>query len=297
MALPPDPPAPAGGGQRRRVARDRPEHAPARRTTRSSSRSIRRSRSRWRRRRRRSRRAASPTRTCARCAPRRSATRRSTTTSGCSWPGCSTRQTRARSRPRRSPRARRSPSPARRSSRTWRTPATSTRRSRTRHRRRARQGEERRQQAIGQAGWGTRTQALRAIFEQVVALAGARVAAARRSTRSGSRSSEAGWTRVLEAMLAAASDDTPGDRTMAAIVYAAAAAAGHPMAPMVRTGKIQVDQVASLPGGDLAGYRATAGAGGQGRHGDTCPPRWTSTTSATGRSSSTSSPMPARTPA
>ena len=85
-------------------------------------------------------------------------------------------------------------------------------------------------------------------------------------------------------MLAAASDDTPGDRAMAAIVYAVAAVAGHPMAPMLRTGGVQVDQVASLPRGEFAGYRATAGAAGT--KGDTVmvPPRWTSTTSATDRS-------------
>ncbi len=34
------------------------------------------------------------------------------------------------------------------------------------------------------------------------------------------------------------------------------------MAPMLRTGKIQVDQVASIARGEFAGYRATAGAGG-----------------------------------
>ena len=71
---------------------------------------------------------------------------------------------------------------------------------------------------------------------------------------------------MLEAMLAAASDDTPGDRVMAAVVLAVAAEAGHPMAANIRAGRIQVDQVGSLPGGDFAAYRPTAGGG---RKGDT----------------------------
>jgi hypothetical protein len=69
---------------------------------------------------------------------------------------------------------------------------------------------------------------------------------------------------ILEAMLAAASDDTPGDRVMAALVYVVAADAGNPMAANVRAGRIQIDQVGSLPGGEFAAYKPTAGGGQKG---------------------------------
>jgi hypothetical protein len=46
---------------------------------------------------------------------------------------------------------------------------------------------------------------------------------------------------VLEAMLSAASDSSPGDRVFAAMVYAIAAAAGMPEAGELRAGRIKVD--------------------------------------------------------
>lgn len=104
--------------------------------------------------------------------------------------------------------------------------------------------------------------ALRATFNQVAALTGP------------------GWARkaldaigfglpavpvedVLDAMINAASDDTPGDRAMAAVVYVIAATAGHPMAPVVRAGRIKVDQLAQL-GGELASYGTVGGQEGKG---------------------------------
>jgi hypothetical protein len=68
---------------------------------------------------------------------------------------------------------------------------------------------------------------------------------------------------ILEAMLAAASDDTEGDRAMAAVVYVVAAVAGNAMAGPIRAGRIKIDEVPGLgSGGTLANYRATAGGGG-----------------------------------
>jgi hypothetical protein len=57
-------------------------------------------------------------------------------------------------------------------------------------------------------------------------------------------------------MIAAASDSTPGDMLMAATVYTIAAAAKHPLAEEVGTGRIKVDQVANRAAGDFAGYSA-----------------------------------------
>jgi len=78
-----------------------------------------------------------------------------------------------------------------------------------------------------------------------------------------------GLATVLEAMLNAASDSSPGDRVFAGLVYTVAAAAGMPEAAQVRAGRIQVDAMApsafaSLPGaaGMVAAYVTVAQAGG-----------------------------------
>jgi hypothetical protein len=64
--------------------------------------------------------------------------------------------------------------------------------------------------------------------------------------------------QILEAMLAAASDDTEGDRALAAVVYVVAATTGDPMADNVRTGRIKVDEVDAVAPGRLAEYGAVA---------------------------------------
>ena len=46
---------------------------------------------------------------------------------------------------------------------------------------------------------------------------------------------------VLNAMLNAASDSTPGDKVMAGIVYVVAKQAGHPMADRIKSGSLKVD--------------------------------------------------------
>ncbi len=70
---------------------------------------------------------------------------------------------------------------------------------------------------------------------------------------------------ILEAMLAAASDNTEGDRAMAAVVYVVAAVAGNAMAGPIRSGQIKIDERPGLgPHGEFASYRATAGAGEKG---------------------------------
>ena len=66
-------------------------------------------------------------------------------------------------------------------------------------------------------------------------------------------------TDVLAAMLAAASDSSPGDRVFAGIVYAIAAAAGHSTAPDILAGRVKVDALvptafARLPA--PAGFKA-----------------------------------------
>ncbi len=72
---------------------------------------------------------------------------------------------------------------------------------------------------------------------------------------------------LLRAMLAAASDSTPGDRILAGTVYLIAAQSGHPMADALIAGTLQVDQLpGSPPGNEFAHYRAF---GADGDKGDT----------------------------
>ncbi len=79
---------------------------------------------------------------------------------------------------------------------------------------------------------------------------------------------------VLTAMLAAASDNSPGDRVLAAMVYAIAQAAGMPEAGDVLAGRIKVDALipaafASLPGAaTMVAFYATV-AQASGAKGDT----------------------------
>ena len=88
------------------------------------------------------------------------------------------------------------------------------------------------------------------------------------------QSNNVALTNVLRAMLAAASDNTAGDKVMAGTAYAIAAAANHPMASDLLRGSIKVDALISrafarLPGlrGALAIYITVAQ--GVGLKGDT----------------------------
>lgn len=80
---------------------------------------------------------------------------------------------------------------------------------------------------------------------------------------------------VLRAMLAAASDNSVGDKLLAGITYAVAAAVSHPLANDLRGGQIKVDALvpaafARLPGiaANIAAFYVTA-AQGSGLKGDT----------------------------
>jgi hypothetical protein len=65
---------------------------------------------------------------------------------------------------------------------------------------------------------------------------------------------------TLRAMVAAASDSTPGDMVMAGAVYIVAARASHPLADDVKAGRIKVDQLPGpAPGGEFASYSASGG--------------------------------------
>src|SRR4051812_42737331 len=71
---------------------------------------------------------------------------------------------------------------------------------------------------------------------------------------------------TLTAMVAAASDSTPGDMVMAGAVYAVAAWANHPLADDIKAGRIKVDQLPGPARHDaIAHYRAF----GLGEKGDT----------------------------
>ena len=179
VRLPPAPPAPAGGGAAvaglaARIVKS--ARRQARRTTRSSSRSTRRSRSRSARRRRQ---LAAGGINDAELRTLRDAALGDETIERqrADVPGRAARRgQRAHARGRDDGHGHDArPSPARRSSRTWRTPATSIRRSRTRPSPRSTPRRTRRRQTTGRAAWSTRTR-VRAIFAQVGALTGARVA-------------------------------------------------------------------------------------------------------------------------
>jgi hypothetical protein len=74
---------------------------------------------------------------------------------------------------------------------------------------------------------------------------------------------------TLVAMIAAASDSTPGDMVMAGAVYAIAAQASHPLVADLKAGRIKVDQLPSpVTGGDFAHYTSSGGGEG-GEKGDT----------------------------
>jgi hypothetical protein len=70
---------------------------------------------------------------------------------------------------------------------------------------------------------------------------------------------------VLRAMIAAASDSTPGDLALAAVVYVIARLTGSPLAADILAGQIKVDEVphSKMRPGEWAGYKA-AGAGEKG---------------------------------
>jgi Domain of unknown function (DUF4157) len=71
---------------------------------------------------------------------------------------------------------------------------------------------------------------------------------------------------TLVAMIAAASDSTPGDMVMAGAVYAIAAQASHPLVADLKAGRIKVDQLpGSAKGGEFAYYKSDGG----GEKGDT----------------------------
>ena len=74
---------------------------------------------------------------------------------------------------------------------------------------------------------------------------------------------------TLTAMLAAASDSTPGDMVMAGAVYIVAAQAAHPLAGDIKAGRIKVDQLPGPAKGDDFAHYVAFGGGEQGDKGDT----------------------------
>ncbi len=66
------------------------------------------------------------------------------------------------------------------------------------------------------------------------------------------------WTgEVLKAMLAGASDSTPGDMVLAGVVYLVASQANHPLAGDLQAGRIKIDQLpGNPPPGQFASYSA-----------------------------------------
>ena len=113
--------------------------------------------------------------------------------------------------------------------------------------------------------WGHSKAASAAVVKQMQTLVGPAWEPKLRATISYTIGKPAiGLEPMLETMLAAASDDTPGDRAMAVLVWVVATEAGHPMAANVHAGRIQVDQVAALGRGEFAAYKSTAGQEGKG---------------------------------
>jgi hypothetical protein len=115
-------------------------------------------------------------------------------------------------------------------------------------------------------GWGKHVQALdRTAKAEVLRLAGSAFAAAAQATLALGVHSGVGPETVLRAMIAAASDSTPGDLALAGAVYVIAVASGSPVAGDVLAGRIKVDQVprSELKGGEWAAYQA-AGSGAKG---------------------------------
>jgi hypothetical protein len=97
--------------------------------------------------------------------------------------------------------------------------------------------------------------------ERIVALAGESFAAAVKHVLAIAAADKVPLNRVEEAMLAAASDSTPGDRVMAGAAYVIALRARMPAAGDLLGGAIKVDEVPAGNIGGTAEYRSMGGAG------------------------------------
>jgi hypothetical protein len=107
----------------------------------------------------------------------------------------------------------------------------------------------------------------KAATAEVLRLAGHKFEPAARATLALASMSGIAEQTVLRAMIAAASDSTPGDLALAGAVYAIAESSGSPVAADVLAGRIKVDEVppSHFQGAEWAAYMAM----GNGSKGDT----------------------------
>jgi hypothetical protein len=113
---------------------------------------------------------------------------------------------------------------------------------------------------------GRRRSAAAQLDDAIIAMAGAFSGSVRKTLALADQARIA-HAQVHAAMLAAASDSTPGDRAMAGAVYVIAKRAGMSLADDLLAGRIKVDEVS--PSYIGAGVAATYQTGGKGRKGDT----------------------------